>query len=105
MGDAPRPVLLLNGGQGEKGQLRAFPNSSLPNADDGLCRASPLGAERSGSVTESCRSGHMSGGLSHGRPLIIVDDVPPEPVRAAAYDIACRASKVNIPAVRTFAFN
>src|SRR5262249_37186275 len=59
----------------------------------------------SGSVTESCRGAHMSGGLSHCRPLIIVDDVPPESIRAAAHDIACRASKVNILAAGTFAIN
>jgi hypothetical protein len=46
-----------------------------------------------------------SGGLSHCRPLIIVDNVPPEAIRAAAHDIACRASEVNVLAVRTFAIN
>ena len=51
------------------------------------------------------RSPHMSGGLSHCRPLVIVDNVPPESIRAAAHDIACRASKVNILAVGTFAIN
>ena len=35
--------------------------------------------------------------------MIIVDDVPPVPIRAAVHDIACRASKVNILAVGTFA--
>ena len=60
---------------------------------------------KSGSVAESCRGAHMSGGLSHCRPLIIVDNVPPESIRAAAHDIACRASKVNILAVGTFAIN
>ena len=63
------------------------------------------GTEKSGSVAESCRGAHMSGGLSHCRPLIIVDNVPPESIRAAAHDIACRASKVNILAVGTFAIN
>jgi hypothetical protein len=63
------------------------------------------GTEKSGSVAESCRDADMSGGLSHCRPLIIVDNVPPESIRAAAHDIACRASKVNILAVGTFAIN
>jgi len=68
-------------------------------------RASPHGAEKSGSAAESFRDAHMSGGLSHCRPLIVVDNVPPESVRAAAHDVACRASKVNILAVGTFAIN
>src|SRR4029453_18652204 len=63
------------------------------------------GAQKIGSVAESCRGTHMSGGLSHCRPLIVVDDVPPESIRAAAHDIACRASKVNILALGTFAIN
>ena len=32
---------------------------------------------KSGSIAESCRGAHMSGGLSHCRPLTIVDNVPP----------------------------
>jgi hypothetical protein len=67
--------------------------------------AAPRPWYREESVAESCRGAHMSGGLSHCRPLIIVDDVPPESIRAAAHDIACRASKVNILAVGTFAIN
>src|SRR5215469_6469091 len=102
-----------------------LPKSSRTNANDRLSRASlgrvaggdgisrlrrprrasPDGAEKSGSVAESCRGGHMSGWLSHCRPLIIVDNVPPEPVRAAADDIACRASEVHGLAVGTFAIN
>ena len=39
------------------------------------------------------RSRPYSGGPSHCRPLIIVDNVPPESIRAAAQDIACRASE------------
>ena len=58
-----------------------------------------------GSIAESCRGAHMSGGLSHCRPLIIVDNVPPESIRAAAHDIACRPSEVNVLAVGTFAIN
>ena len=65
----------------------------------------PMAPRKSGSVAESCRGGHMSGGLSHCRPLIIVDNVPPEPVRAAAHDIACRASEVDGLAVGTLAIN
>jgi hypothetical protein len=68
-------------------------------------RASPHGAEKSGSGAESCRDAHTSGGLSHSRALIIVDNVPPEPIRTAAHDVACRASKVNILAIRAFAIN
>src|SRR3954469_5321748 len=45
----------------------------------------------------------VSGGLPYCGPLIVVDDVPPESIRAAAHDIACRASKVNILTVGTFA--
>src|SRR5215831_17150351 len=46
-----------------------------------------------------------SGGLSHRRPKIIVDQVPPESIRAAAHDIACRASEVHVLAVGTCAIN
>ena len=60
---------------------------------------------KSGSIAESCRGAHMSGGLSHCRPLIIVDNVPPESIRAAAQDIACRASEVHVLAVGTCAIN
>jgi hypothetical protein len=60
---------------------------------------------KSGSIAESCRGAHMSGGPSHCRPLIIVDNVPPESIRAAAQDIACRASEVHVLAVRTCAIN
>jgi hypothetical protein len=68
-------------------------------------RASPHGAEKSGSVARSCRGVPMSGGLSHCRSLVIVDNVSPESIGAAAHDVACRASKVNILAVGTFAIN
>ena len=51
------------------------------------------------------RSRPYSGGLSHCRPLIIVDNVPPESIRAAAQDIACRASEVHVLAVGTCAIN
>src|SRR5215813_9304381 len=60
---------------------------------------------KSGSIAESCRGAHMSGGLSHCRPLTIVDNVPPESIRAAAQDIACRASEVHVLAVGTCAIN
>ena len=60
---------------------------------------------KSGSIAESCRGAHTSGALSHCRPLIIVDNVPPESIRAAAQDIACRASEVHVRAVGTCAIN
>src|SRR5262249_17761719 len=47
-------------------------------------------------IAESCRRAHVSGGLSHRRPKIIVDQVPPASIRAAARDIACRASEVHV---------
>jgi len=47
----------------------------------------------------------VSGGLSHRRPKIIVDQVPPASIRAAARDIACRASEVHVLAVGTCAIN
>ena len=60
---------------------------------------------KSGSIAESCRGAHMSGGLSHRRPKTIVDQVAPESIRAAAHDIACRASEVYVLAVGTCAIN
>jgi hypothetical protein len=63
------------------------------------------GDRRRGPIADSCRGAHMSGGLSHRRPKIIVDQVPPAPIRAAAHDIACRASEVHVPAVGTRAIN
>jgi hypothetical protein len=53
----------------------------------------------------SWRGTPISGGMSHGRPLIIVDNVPPASIRAAAHDIACRASEVHVLAVGTRAIN
>ncbi len=47
----------------------------------------------------------LSGGLSHRRPTTIVDQVPPESIRAAARDIACRAFDVHVLAVGTCAIN
>src|SRR6516162_6908543 len=47
----------------------------------------------------------MAAGLSHRRPKIIVDQVPPESIRAAAHDIACRAPEVHVLAVGTCAIN
>jgi hypothetical protein len=47
----------------------------------------------------------MSGGLSHCCPLIIIDYVPPESIRAAAQEIGCRASEVHMLAVGTYAIN
>jgi hypothetical protein len=43
--------------------------------------------------------------LSHRCPKIIVDQVSPESIRAAAHDIACRASEVHVLAVGTCAIN
>jgi len=60
---------------------------------------------KSGSIADSCRGAHMSGGLSHRRPKTIVDQVPPESIRAAARDIACRAFDVHVLAVGTCAIN
>ena len=51
------------------------------------------------------RGAHVSGGLSHRRPKTIVDQVPPESIRAAARDIACRAFDVHVLAVGTCAIN
>ena len=56
-------------------------------------------------IAASCRGVHMSGGLSHRRPLIIVDQVSPESIRAAAQNIGCRAADVNMLAVGTCAIN
>jgi hypothetical protein len=58
---------------------------------------------KGGSVAGSRRGAHVSGGLSHCRSLIVVDQVPPESIRAAAQDIACRASEVHLLAVGTCA--
>src|SRR5262249_22613763 len=60
---------------------------------------------KSGSIADSCRGAHMSGRLSHRRPKTIVDQVPPESIRAAARDIACRAFDVHVLAVATCAIN
>src|SRR5262245_43410079 len=47
----------------------------------------------------------MSGGLSHCRPLIVIDYEPPAPIRAAAHDIARRAFEVHLLAVATRAID
>jgi NAD(P)-dependent dehydrogenase (short-subunit alcohol dehydrogenase family) len=60
---------------------------------------------KSGSIAESGRGAHVSGGLSHRRPTTIVDQVPPESICAAARDIACRAFDVHVLAVGTCAIN
>src|SRR5262245_40943450 len=60
---------------------------------------------KSGSIAESCRGAHLSGGLSHRRPKTIVDQVPPASIRAAARDIACRAFDVHVLAVVTCAID
>jgi hypothetical protein len=53
----------------------------------------------------SSHLGGLTGGLSHCRPLIIIDYVPPESIRAAAQDIGRRASDVHVLAVGTCAIN
>jgi hypothetical protein len=58
-----------------------------------------------GSIVESRRGAHVSGGLPHRRPLIVVDHVPPDSVRAAAHNVACRASEVHVRTVGTCAVN
>ena len=60
---------------------------------------------KSGSIAESCRGAHTSGGMSHCRALIIVDNVPPEPIRAAPHDVARCAVHVHDLAVRTCSVN
>src|SRR5262245_52701691 len=60
---------------------------------------------KTGSIAESCRRAHVSGGLLHRRPKTIVDQVPPASIRAAARDIACRAFDVHVLAVGTCAIN
>jgi hypothetical protein len=60
---------------------------------------------KSWSIAESSRGAHVSDGLSHRRPKSIVDQVPPESIRAAAHDIACRAFEVHVLAVGTCAIN
>ena len=50
-------------------------------------------------IAASSRDAAMSGRLSHCSPLIIIDNVPPESIRAAAQDIASRASDVHVLAV------
>src|SRR4051794_20376407 len=52
-----------------------------------------------------CVVAHTSGGLSHHRALIIVDNVPPEPIRAATHDVARCAVHVHELAVRTCSVN
>ena len=88
------PTILMHSGIGLAEQLRQRGIAVIVDA-----------RLKSGSIADSCRGAHMSGGLSHRRPKIIVDQVPPEPIRAAAHDIACRASEVHVLAVGTCAIN
>lgn len=60
---------------------------------------------KSDSIPDSRRGAYISGGLSHCGPLIIVDNVSPAPIRAAAHDIARRASEMHVLAVGTRAIN
>ena len=88
------PTILMHSGIGLAEQLRQRGIAVIVDA-----------RLKSGSIADSCRGAHMSGGLSHRRPKIIVDQVPPESIRAAAHDIACRASEVHVLAVGTCAIN
>jgi len=93
-GTVHSPTILMHSGIGPAEQLRQHGIAVIVDA-----------RLKSGSIAESCRGAHMSGGLSHRRPKIIVDHVPPESIRAAAQDIACRASEVHVLAVGTCAIN
>jgi hypothetical protein len=99
-----------------RGATRASPLDPRAMVRPALCetvaRPGPVGIAvivsarlKSGSIADSCRGAHMSGGLSHCCPLRIVDQVPPASIRAAAHDIACRASEVHVLAVATRAIN
>lgn len=58
-----------------------------------------------GATAESRRGARASGGMSHRRALIIVDNVPPEPIRAAPHDVARCAVHMHDLAVRTCSVN
>jgi hypothetical protein len=58
--------------------IRSMPRQPSPDTDAQLVDAGR-------STTESGRGAHVSGGLSHRRPKIIVDQGPPGPIRAAQY--------------------
>ena len=88
------PTILMHSGIGLAEQLRQRGIAVMVDAKP-----------KSGSIADNCLGAHMSGGLSHRRPKIIVDQVPPESIRAAAHDIACRASEVHALAVGTCAIN
>ena len=88
------PTILMHSGIGLAEQLRQRGIAVIVDA-----------RLKSGSIADSCRGAHMSGGLSHRRPKSIVDQVPPASIRAAAHDIACRASEVHVLAVGTCAIN
>jgi len=57
-----------------------------------------------GSIPESCRGPYVRWGVALPS-LIIVDQVPPESIRAAMHDIACRALEMHVIAVGTCAVN
>jgi choline dehydrogenase-like flavoprotein len=88
------PTILMHSGIGLAEQLRQSGIAVIVDA-----------RLKSGSIADSCRGTHMSGRLSHCCPLIIVDQVPPASIRAAAHDIACRASEVHVLAVATRAIS
>src|SRR4051812_12820499 len=47
----------------------------------------------------------FSGRLSHGRALVVIDDVPPPSVGASPHDVACRAMNMDRLAVGICSIN
>jgi choline dehydrogenase-like flavoprotein len=88
-GSVHSPKILMHSGIGPAGQLRQRRIAAIVDAR----------------LKSGWRGAHLSGGLSHRRPKTIVDHVPPESIRAAAHDIACRTSEVHVLAVGTCAIN
>jgi hypothetical protein len=87
-------TILVHSGIGQAKQLRQHAIAVI--GDAGL---------NCGSIAESCRGAHTLGGMSYRRALIIVDNVPPEPIRAAPHDVARCAVHVHGLAVRTCSVN
>ena len=67
-------------------------------------RSSPFDRRCRNKATSGCQA-YVSGRLSHYGALIIVDNVPPDPVRASPHDVARRAMNVHELAVRTCSMN
>jgi choline dehydrogenase-like flavoprotein len=93
-GTVPSSTILVHSGIGPAKQLRKHGIAVIVDA-----------SLKSGSIAESCRGAHTSGGMSHRRALIIVDNVPPEPIRAAPHDVARCTVHVHDLAVRTCSVN